>query len=115
MNCCELPAPAADFLLDDKHNHANVADLMEQDEETLPAATAAMAIAGPSSSRPSSTASGDLNNAQKDRLYQVLRALFLDRGVSSVILAEVVQAYNDKSRQQSSAEAVDKVSMFCFA
>lgn len=82
--------------------------MMEADDETGPAA---VATAGPSSSGPSSTPSWELSNAQKGQLYQVLRALFLERGVSSVQLAEVVQAYNEKTRQQCTAEAVDKVSM----
>ena len=70
---------------------------------------AAVATAGPSSS----TAFGQMGNQWKSHLYQVLRNLFLANGVSSVKLAEVVQAYNATTQPHCTAEAVDQVSVLC--
>lgn len=86
--------------------------MMEEDEEEPTAApnagtsSAAVATAGQASS-----SSAQLNVVEKELLYSVLRSLALQSSVSSIKLAEVVQAFNQKCKRQCSPESIDRVGL----
>ena len=86
--------------------------MMDEDEEEPTAApnagtsSAAVATAGQASS-----SSAELNVVEKELLYSVLRSLALQSSVSSIKLAEVVQAFNQKCKRQCSPDSIDKVGL----